>query len=197
MRNGTAEGLVSEEGSSASVRKAGRKRRTSSGMTDVPESPEPNAAAAIGGGPAVDMPEEEPNSVYLDALRRYFQLERFRPGQLAPIRHVVDGGDAVVVMPTGAGKSLCYQLAAMLLPGTTLVISPLIALMKESSGRIGETGHSRDLHQFLARFRGDEPSSRLLCAWVLQACLHCAGTVAQPIFRGASAVCPHFVGCRR
>lgn len=131
MRNGTAEGLVSEEGSSASVRKAGRKRRTSSGTTDVPESPEPDAAAAIGGGPVGDMPEEEPNSVYLDALRRYFQLERFRPGQLAPIRHVVDGGDAVVVMPTGAGKSLCYQLAAMLLPGTTLVISPLIALMKD------------------------------------------------------------------
>lgn len=69
--------------------------------------------------------------VYLDALRRFFHLEAFRPGQCAPIQHVVDGGDAVVVMPTGSGKSLCYQLAATLLPGTTLVVSPLIALMKD------------------------------------------------------------------
>ena len=65
------------------------------------------------------------------ALRQYFGHEDFRDGQYPPIAEVLNGRDAVVVMPTGSGKSLCYQLAAMLLPGTTLVISPLIALMKD------------------------------------------------------------------
>lgn len=65
------------------------------------------------------------------ALKRHFGFDDFRDGQYQPIAEVVNGRDAVVVMPTGAGKSLCYQLAALMLPGTTLVISPLIALMKD------------------------------------------------------------------
>lgn len=65
------------------------------------------------------------------ALKQYFGFDEFRDGQYQPIAEVLAGRDAVVVMPTGSGKSLCYQLAALMLPGTTLVISPLIALMKD------------------------------------------------------------------
>ena len=65
------------------------------------------------------------------ALKRWFGYDDFRDGQYQPIAEVLDGRDAVVVMPTGSGKSLCYQLAALMLPGTTLVVSPLIALMQD------------------------------------------------------------------
>ena len=64
-------------------------------------------------------------------LDRWFGHDDFRTGQYAPIEAVVNGRDAVVVMPTGAGKSLCFQLTALLLPGVTVVISPLIALMRD------------------------------------------------------------------
>lgn len=64
-------------------------------------------------------------------LRTPFGLSRFRPGQEDVIAAVLEGRDCVVVMPTGGGKSLCYQLPALVLPGRTLVISPLIALMKD------------------------------------------------------------------
>jgi len=64
-------------------------------------------------------------------LLRYFGLPDFRPGQAEVIQAVLEGRNAVVVMPTGAGKSLCYQLPAVMLPGVTLVVSPLIALMKD------------------------------------------------------------------
>jgi ATP-dependent DNA helicase RecQ len=65
------------------------------------------------------------------ALHQRFGHEAFRPGQADVIAAILRGESVLTVMPTGAGKSLCYQLAAMLLPGTTLVISPLIALMKD------------------------------------------------------------------
>jgi ATP-dependent DNA helicase RecQ len=66
-----------------------------------------------------------------EALREYFGFPMFRPGQEAALSHVLAGRDTLVVMPTGSGKSLIYQLAALLLPGTALVISPLVALMKD------------------------------------------------------------------
>lgn len=66
-----------------------------------------------------------------EALHRYFPHNTFRPGQAEVTAAAVRGESVLAVMPTGAGKSLCYQLAAMLLPGTTLIISPLIALMKD------------------------------------------------------------------
>ncbi len=64
-------------------------------------------------------------------LRKWFGHPDFREGQRAPVEAVLSGKDAVVVMPTGSGKSLCYQFAALALPGTTVVVSPLIALMKD------------------------------------------------------------------
>lgn len=65
------------------------------------------------------------------ALQKHFGFDEFRPGQEAVVRSVLEGRSTVAVMPTGAGKSLCYQLPALLLPGTTLVVSPLVALMKD------------------------------------------------------------------
>src|SRR5215212_2810014 len=65
------------------------------------------------------------------ALEKNFGFSTFREGQAEVIRAVIEGRDVIVVMPTGGGKSLCYQLPALLFPGTTLVISPLIALMKD------------------------------------------------------------------
>jgi ATP-dependent DNA helicase RecQ len=66
-----------------------------------------------------------------EGLVRHFGLPSFRPGQAEVISSVLDKRNTLVVMPTGAGKSLCYQLPALLLPGVTLVVSPLIALMKD------------------------------------------------------------------
>ena len=66
-----------------------------------------------------------------DILRRAFGHEAFRPGQLEVIRRVVRGGSTLALLPTGAGKSLTYQLPALLFPGLTLVVSPLLALMAD------------------------------------------------------------------
>lgn len=73
-----------------------------------------------------------------EALRRHFSFDSFRPGQKEVIKTVLEGGDVLAVMPTGSGKSLCYQLPALLLPGLTLIISPLVALMKDQVDNLHE-----------------------------------------------------------
>ena len=73
-------------------------------------------------------------------LREYFGHTGFRPGQETLIDSLLDGRDAFGVMPTGAGKSMCYQIPALLLPGITLVISPLISLMKDQVMALCQAG---------------------------------------------------------
>lgn len=76
----------------------------------------------------------------LSLLKKHFGHSEFRPGQEAMIDALLSGRDALGVMPTGAGKSVCYQLPALLLPGVTLVVSPLISLMKDQVGALTQAG---------------------------------------------------------
>src|SRR5436309_7350416 len=76
----------------------------------------------------------------LGMLREVFGFDHFRGQQLAIIEHVIAGGDDVVLMPTGGGKSICYQIPALLRPGMGVVISPLIALMKDQVDALRQAG---------------------------------------------------------
>jgi DNA topoisomerase-3 len=85
-------------------------------------------------------PRPRPTGSLSDLLRDRFRLQSFRPFQEAVCQAVTDGADALLVMPTGAGKSLCYQLPGLARGGTTLVISPLIALMEDQVAKLRELG---------------------------------------------------------
>ena len=75
-----------------------------------------------------------------EVLSKIFGFEAFRGQQRNIIDHVVAGGDALVLMPTGGGKSLCYQIPALCRPGTGVVISPLIALMQDQVEALRQLG---------------------------------------------------------
>ena len=76
----------------------------------------------------------------LEALTRYFGYDSFRPGQQGIVEALLAGRDVLGVMPTGAGKSVCYQIPAALSPGVTLVVSPLISLMRDQVDALNDLG---------------------------------------------------------
>jgi len=100
-------------------------------------------------------------------LKTFFGYDAFKGDQELIIRHLVEGGNAFVLMPTGGGKSLCYQLPALLMEGTAIVISPLIALMKNQVDAIrgfesGEDGIAHFLNSSLSRVQVAEVREDLL-----------------------------------
>ena len=76
----------------------------------------------------------------LEALNRYFGYDSFRPGQSGIVSDILTGHDVLGVMPTGAGKSICYQIPAAILPGVAIVISPLISLMRDQVDALNDVG---------------------------------------------------------
>ena len=84
-------------------------------------------------------------------LKQYFGFDDFREGQKPLIDAVLDGRDVLGIMPTGAGKSLCFQIPALMMPGITLVVSPLISLMKDQVGALNQAGiHAAFLNSSLS-----------------------------------------------
>ena len=80
------------------------------------------------------------NDEILIALKQYFNLDTFRYGQREIIDAILEGENVFAVFPTGHGKSLCYQLPALILPGMTVVVSPLISLMKDQVDALKSRG---------------------------------------------------------
>jgi ATP-dependent DNA helicase RecQ len=89
------------------------------------------------------MPQTTRSGVALTArLREHFGFRRFRPGQEAAVRAALAGRDTLVLMPTGSGKSLCFQLPSLEMEGSTVVVSPLISLMKDQTDALERKGHN-------------------------------------------------------
>jgi ATP-dependent DNA helicase RecQ len=127
-----------------------------------PRSSIPSPAHPLTRSPAQVAPEPElPEAAHV-ALREHFGYNSFRPGQAAVLARVLRGEPTLALLPTGAGKSLTYQLPALLMPGATLVLSPLIALMKDQIDNLppalaacATTLHSAlDAGEVAARLRG-------------------------------------------
>jgi DNA topoisomerase-3 len=134
--------------------------RTSGPSSAVPQRGKVEAAPSVprpnGAGPVANQPH---SGTPLELLRSAFGFESFRANQEEVCRAVIEGQDALLVMPTGAGKSLCYQLPGIARGGTTLVISPLIALMEDQAAKLRERGFAVErIHS-----GRDRPSARQAC----------------------------------
>src|SRR3982750_3720107 len=95
-------------------------------------------------------------------MRRVFGVDELRPGQDEVIQSVLSGRDTVAVMPTGSGKSLCYQLPGLHLDGTTVVVSPLISLMKDQTDKLSGRGiDSSQVNSALTTSEADAAMDRI------------------------------------
>src|SRR5687768_10261791 len=103
-------------------------------------SPRAGTTLSVGTDPGTHPAATTMTHDLSSALRTHFGFDQFRPGQREVMEHLLEGRSAAAVFPTGSGKSLCYQLPALLLPGVTLVVSPLIALMKDQIDRLQRLG---------------------------------------------------------
>jgi DNA topoisomerase-3 len=121
----------------------------------VGEAPAPAPPTA-----ATPLPvRRERTGTLIEVLRASFGFESFRPNQEEVCRTLISGQDVLLVMPTGSGKSLCYQLPGAVLGGTTLVISPLIALMEDQVGKLSAFGFAAErIHS-----NRDRSASRKVC----------------------------------
>lgn len=102
----------------------------------------------------------------IEKLKQYFGFDKFKGDQEAIVRNVLDGKDSFVLMPTGGGKSLCYQLPSLIMEGTAIVISPLIALMKNQvdviNGMSEDEGVAHYLNSSLNKSAIDQVKSDIL-----------------------------------
>ncbi len=119
-------------------------------------------------------------------LEKYFGFREFLDAQEEVITTILAGNDALVVMPTGGGKSLCYQLPALMLDGVTVVVSPLIALMKDQVDALERRGIAGDADQQLAFAGGTAGAHPPSGCRRVQARLHRPGAVSQPVVPGCA-----------
>src|SRR4051794_17583703 len=129
----------------------------------------PNAQASWrSGGPVAGTAVAQHDLVTISrrelkrTMRVVFGVKDFRPGQEDVVRAILSGRDTLAVMPTGSGKSLCYQLPGLHLKGSTIVVSPLISLMKDQTDKLDELGiEASQVNSALSKVDADESLARI------------------------------------
>ena len=118
-----------------------------------------------------------------ETLRKYFGHEAFRPGQEVMVNALTHHRDALGVMPTGAGKSMCYQVPALMMPGVAIVISPLISLMADQVAALKKRGRSSCVPQQFAHPAPDGARHAARAAGRVQNHLRRPGRLETPSFQ--------------
>ncbi|MFR6111626.1 MAG: DEAD/DEAH box helicase [Dialister invisus] len=116
-----------------------------------------------------------------ELLKKYFGYDTFRPMQEDVIKTILSGRDVLAVMPTGAGKSVCFQIPALLFPHGTIIISPLISLMKDQVEALAEQGISASYVNSTVPLT-NLSSGSAICSGASEAALHGAGKTGTHLF---------------